>query len=101
MASNTPVNDDIKPGVLPGLEETTTNKEWPSLTDIDILSKKAAEPFLYASAVVKFDESDDGLPTTRLTLRVRSIGVNTHPVSPGYDIGSVLKSTLTDMYMPM
>ena len=43
-------------------------EEWPSSADIEILSKKAAGLFIYASTVVKFVESENHLPTMRLSL---------------------------------
>ena len=43
-------------------------KQWPSSYDIDVLCKKAAGLFIYASTVVKFVASENHLPTERLTL---------------------------------
>ena len=43
-------------------------EDWPSSADINILSKKAAGLFIYASTVIKFVESENHLPTTRLSL---------------------------------
>ena len=42
--------------------------DWPSPSDIEILCKKAAGFFIYASTVVKFVASKNKLPTKRLTL---------------------------------
>ena len=43
-------------------------EEWPSSADIEILSKKAAGLFIYASVVVTFVESESHIPATRLSL---------------------------------
>ena len=43
-------------------------EEWPSSADVDVLLKKAAGLFIYASTVIKFIESENHLPTTRLSL---------------------------------
>ena len=42
--------------------------DWPSSSDIKILCKKAAGFFIYASTVVKFVDSELGLPTESLSL---------------------------------
>jgi len=42
--------------------------DWPSSSDIEILCKKAAGFFIYASTVVKFIGSEPGLPTESLTI---------------------------------
>ena len=41
---------------------------WPSSSDIEVLCKKAAGFFIFASTVVKFIAADSDLPTERLTL---------------------------------
>ena len=41
---------------------------WPNPSDIEVLCKKAAGFFIYASTVVKFVESEYGLPTEKLAL---------------------------------
>jgi len=43
-------------------------EDWPSSYDIDVLCKKAAGLFIYASTVVKFVASKHHLPTERLTV---------------------------------
>ena len=43
-------------------------EDWPSSSDIDILCKKAAGFFIYASTAVKFVASEGDLPTERLSL---------------------------------
>ena len=42
--------------------------DWPSLSDIEILCKKTAGFFIYASTVIKFVSSEDYLPTERLSI---------------------------------
>ena len=42
--------------------------DWPSPPDVEILCKKAAGFFIYASTVIKFVGSGVGLPTKRLAL---------------------------------
>ena len=42
--------------------------DWPSSSDIEVLCKKAAGFFIYASTVVKFVTSGDHLPAERLTI---------------------------------
>ena len=42
--------------------------DWPSLSDIKVLCKKAAGFFIYASTVVKFVASEDHLPAERLAI---------------------------------
>ena len=41
-------------------------ESWPKSCDIDVLCKKSNGLFIYASTVVKFVASNDGLPTERL-----------------------------------
>ena len=43
-------------------------EDWPSSSDIEILCKKAAGFFIYASTVVKFIASENELPSERLTI---------------------------------
>ena len=45
-------------------------EEWPSTSDINILCKKAAGLFIYASTVVKFISSQYHQPAKRLALLV-------------------------------
>ena len=45
-------------------------EDWPSSYDIDILCKKAAGLFIYASTVVKFVASPYHLPAERLTVTI-------------------------------
>ena len=69
------VDSDIKLFFQSQLADLTENRsdcdsvgDWPSPSDIEILCKKAAGFFIYASTVVKFIASEDDLPTQRLTL---------------------------------
>ena len=82
------VDDDIKLFLrtrLRGVARTHDFTEnWPSLADVDILSKKAAGSFLYASIVVEFVESDNDHPPTRLSLII----------SPPFDEGRSSTSAL-------
>ena len=50
--------------------------QWPNSSDIDVLCKKAAGLFIYASTVIKFVSSQNHLPTERLTL-ITSLPENT------------------------
>ena len=51
-------------------------EDWPSSSDIKILCKKAAGFFIYAATVVKFIDSEDDLPTERLSV-ITSLPQNT------------------------
>ena len=69
------VNDDIKLFFQIQFTDLTENRsdcdtmgDWPSSSDIEILCKKAAGFFIYASTVVKFVASTTHPPTERLTL---------------------------------
>ena len=68
------VDKDIKLFFQSQLANLTVNRSdcdllenWPSPSDVEILCKKAAGFFIYASTVIKFVASD-GLPTDRLAL---------------------------------
>ena len=50
------------------------SEEWPSPRDIDILCKKTAGLFIYASKIVKFVASKNHLPAERLDLILRPQG---------------------------
>ena len=50
--------------------------EWPSSSDIEILCKKAAGFFIYASTVIKFVASENNPPAERLSL-ITSLPENT------------------------
>ena len=69
------VDDDIKLFFQSQLADLTENRsdcdstgDWPSSSDIEILCKKAAGFFIFASTVVKFVASEVDSPTERLTL---------------------------------
>ena len=69
------VDSDIKLFFRTRLDEIANTRsdhdfteDWPSPADINILSKKAAGLFIYASTVIKFVESENHLPTMRLSL---------------------------------
>jgi len=61
-------------------------EEWPSSHDIDILCKKAAGLFIYASTVVKFVASEHHLPTERLALIVSLPQSTTNEGRSGIDL---------------
>ena len=68
------VDNDIKLFFQSQLAHLTENRsdcdaieDWPSLSDVEILCKKAAGFFIYASTVIKF-VATDGLPADRLAL---------------------------------
>jgi hypothetical protein len=69
------VNSDIKLFFQTQLANLAENRsdcdsieDWPSSSDIEILCKKAAGFFIYASTVVKFIASEIDLPTEMLAL---------------------------------
>jgi hypothetical protein len=69
------VDNDIKQFFQTKLANLAGNRsdcdstvDWPSPSDIEILCKKAAGFFIYASTVVKFVASKAGSPTKRLAL---------------------------------
>jgi hypothetical protein len=69
------VNSDIKlffrtrfADIAKNRSDCDLTEEWPSPSDIDILCKKAAGLFIYASTVVKFVGSRHYQPHARLTL---------------------------------
>jgi hypothetical protein len=55
-------------GLVKNRSDCNLTEEWPSPSDIEILCKKAAGLFIYASTVVKFIASEIDLPTEMLTL---------------------------------
>ena len=69
------VDNDIKLFFQSRLADLTENRsdcdsmeDWPSLSDVEILCKKAAGLFIYASTVIKFVASEGDSLTERLTL---------------------------------
>ena len=61
-------------------------ENWPSSYDIDVLCKKAAGLFIYASTVVKFVTSPYHLPTERLTLIISLPHSTSHEGKSGIDL---------------
>ena len=61
-------------------------EDWPSSHDIDILCKKAAGLFIYASTATKFIASQHHLPTERLTLIISLPQCTTHEGKLGIDL---------------
>ena len=59
--------------------------DWPSSVDIDVLCKKAAGLFIYASTVVKFVASKLGTPTSRLALIISPPQSTIHEGRSGID----------------
>jgi len=100
------VNNDIKLFFQTQLTELATERsdcsftgDWPGLSEIDILCKKAAGFFIYASTVVKFIESEGHTPTERLN-QITSLPQSTsHEGRSGIDIlyTQVLKQTVDGM----
>ena len=77
------VDNDIKLFFRTQLTDLAKNRsdcdlteEWPSSSDVEILCKKAAGFFIYASTVVKFIASENDPPSERLAL-VTSLPQNT------------------------
>ena len=69
------VNNDIKLFFQTQLTDIAENRsdcgssgDWPSQADVEILCRKAAGYFIYASTVVKFVASENHPPPERLTL---------------------------------
>ena len=61
-------------------------ENWPNPYDIEILCKKAAGLFIYASTVVKFIASPHHLPTERLTLIISLRHSTTQEGKSGIDL---------------
>ena len=68
------VDNDIKryfrtqlSGVVKNRSDCNLTEDWPTSSDIEILCKKAAGYFIYASTVVKFVSSKSHQPTEQLT----------------------------------
>ena len=87
------VDDDIKLFFRTRLTEIAKTRsecdlaeDWPSSYDIDILCKKAAGLFIYASTVVKFVASQYHLPTERLTLIISLPQSTAHEGKSGIDL---------------
>jgi len=100
------VNNDIKLFFQTQLTELATKRsdcsfteDWPSPSEIDVLCKKAAGFFIYASTVVKFIESEGHTPTEQLN-QITSLPQSTsHEGRSGIDIlyTQVLKEAVDGM----
>jgi len=69
------VDSDIKlffqtqlANIIENRSDCSATGDWPSSFDIDILCKKAAGFFIYASTVIKFIALENSVPTQRLAL---------------------------------
>jgi len=87
------VDDDIKlffqirlSDIAKTRSDYNLTESWPNSYDIDILSKKAAGLFIYASTVVKFVASPYHLPTERLTLIISLPQSTAHVGKLGVDL---------------
>jgi len=87
------VDGDIKLFLRTGLTNITETRsdcdkieDWPSSHEIDILCKKAAGLFIYASTVVKFVAFQHGSPTERLALIVSLPQSTAHEGRSGIDL---------------
>ena len=87
------VDADIKLFLKTRLAEITKTRSdcnftesWPSSYDIDVLCKKSAGLFIYASTVVKFVAAPYDLPTERLTLIISLPQSTTHEGRTGIDL---------------
>jgi len=99
------VDNDIKLFLRAGLTtiaETRSDcgqtEDWPSSDEIDILCKKAAGLFIYASTVVKFVASRYHAPTTRLALITSLPQSTTHEGKSGIDLlyTQILRQAFSD-----
>ena len=106
---------DVKPSLVDGdirlffktqlanIAETQSNcnlvEDWPSSNEIDILCKKAAGLFIYASTVIKFVTSKYHTPTQRLSLIISLPQSTTHEGKSGIDLlyTQVLKQAFCDV----
>ena len=61
-------------------------EDWPSSSDIDILCKRAAGSFIYASTAIKFITSHHHDPAERLTLLISHTHNSTHEGESGIDL---------------
>ena len=61
-------------------------EDWPNSYDIDILCKKSAGLFIYASTVVKFVASKHTIPTERLTVIISLPQSTIHEGKSGIDL---------------
>ena len=87
------VNNDIRLFFQTRLTDLAENRsdynaegDWPSPSDIDILCKKAAGFFIYASTVVKFIESKNHKPTKQLNQIISLPQSTSHEGRSGIDL---------------
>jgi len=87
------VDSDIKLLFRTGLAEIAETRsdcdlteDWPSSHEIDVLCKKAAGLFIYASTVLKFVAFRHGSPTERLALIVSLPQSTAHEGKSGIDL---------------
>jgi len=102
------VNDDIKLFFQTQLTELAKERsdcsfmeDWPIPSEIDILCRKAAGFFIYASTVIKFIKSRNHMPTEQLN-QITSLPQSTsHEGRSGIDIlyTQVLKQAVDDVDM--
>ena len=100
------VDDDIKLLFETRLGDIVKNRSdcdlpesWPSSYDINILCRKAAGLFIYASTVIKFIASPYHLPPERLTLIISLPHSTVHEGKSGIDLlyAQVLEQTFRDL----
>jgi len=100
------VNNDIKLYFQTQLTELTKERsdcslmeDWPSPSEIDILCKKAAGFFIYASTAIKFIMSKSHTPTQQLDLITSLPQSTSHEGRSGIDILyiQVLKQAIDDV----
>ena len=80
-------------GIAKNRSDGDLTEEWPSSSDIDILCKKAAGLFIYASTVITFVSSQHHQPSRRLALLV-SLPQNTN-----HEGGSGIDTLYTEVLM--
>jgi len=99
------VDDDIKlffrtqlTEIAKARSDCNLAQDWPNPSDINILSKKAAGFFIYASTVVKFITSKNHTPTKQLDRIVSLPESTTHEGRSGIDLlyTQVLKQAVDD-----
>ena len=74
-------------------------ESWPSSYDINVLCRKAAGLFIYASTVIKFVASPHHLPSERLTLIITLPHSTAHEGKSGIDVlyAQVLEQAFRDL----
>ena len=76
-------------------------EDWPSSHDIDVLCKKAAGLFIYASTVIKFVAFEHDSPVERLSLIISLPQSTTHEGRSGIDLlyTQVLENAFCDIHI--